>query len=407
MLEPKRGAVMRAEWSELIDNLFFSKEAAEYLGISSQRLNQLVHSGVLTPVKRSPSGSLFFKEHLDERAKAVKNIGKVLAKDESAGTIDMNTPFMNEVLNYYVIQRFHNYSDKKTEPVFAGLSRDIDMSQEFKYVSAEIAKRFGLSQQALGTAYDVVRRAFMRLSTDDLIIKKGTAAYPRLLGMTQEAPPYLFLRGNISLLNEPIVSVVGSRKASNEGLLKAKKLAQLLGREGIVVASGLARGIDTAAHTSSLENGFLTIAVIGTSITEVYPKENERLQREISEKGLVVSQFPPSTPTQRWHFPMRNAVMSGISLATVIVEASETSGALRQADYALKQQRLVFIPQSALTNPNITWPRRYIEQRGAKKFATIGELLRGLQEAEIIPSDSEQLRLFSKGADWVDDQLLK
>ena len=253
------------------------------------------------------------------------------------------------------------------------------MSREFKYVSADVAKRLGLSQQALENTFDVVRRAFLRLGSDDVIIKKGTAAYPRLLGMTQEAPPYLFLRGNVSLLNEPIVSVVGSRKASKDGLLKAKRLAQLLGREGIVVASGLARGIDTAAHTSSLDNGFLTIAVIGTSITEVYPKENEGLQRMISEEGLVVSQFPPSTPTQRWHFPVRNAVMSGISLATVIVEASETSGALRQADYALKQQRLVFIPQSALANPNITWPRKYIEQRGAKKFATIGELLRGLQ----------------------------
>lgn len=398
---------MRAEWNELIDNLFFSKEAADYLGISSQRLNQLVHAGVLTPVKRSPSGSLFLKAHLDERAKAVKNIAKELTKDEGAGTIDMNTPFMNEVLNYYVLQRFHNFSDKKTEPVFTALSRDLDMSREFKYVSADVAKRLGLSQQALENTFDVVRRAFLRLGSDDVIIKKGTAAYPRLLGMTQEAPPYLFLRGNVSLLNEPIVSVVGSRKASKDGLLKAKRLAQLLGREGIVVASGLARGIDTAAHTSSLDNGFLTIAVIGTSITEVYPKENEGLQRMISEEGLVVSQFPPSTPTQRWHFPVRNAVMSGISLATVIVEASETSGALRQADYALKQQRLVFIPQSALANPNITWPRKYIEQRGAKKFATIGELLRGLQEAEIIPSDSEQLRLFSKGADWVDDQLLK
>ncbi len=181
------------------------------------------------------------------------------------------------------------------------------------------------------------------------------------------------------MLKENIVSVVGSRTASKEGIEKAYRLSRYLGRAGIVVASGLARGIDTAAHTASLDYNYLTISVIGTPLTKVYPKENADLQRRIGEAGLVVSQFPPSAPVQRWHFPMRNAIMSGISLATVIVEAGETSG-------ALKQNRLVFIPQSALDNENISWPKRYIKRKGAYKFSKLDELIIMLEKARIIPS---------------------
>ena len=100
----------------------------------------------------------------------------------------MNTPFMNEVLNYYVLQRFHNFSDKKTEPVFTALSRDLDMSREFKYVSADVAKRLGLSQQALENTFDVVRRAFLRLSTDDLYHQKRYCCLPEIAGDDSGSP---------------------------------------------------------------------------------------------------------------------------------------------------------------------------------------------------------------------------
>lgn len=178
--------------------------------------------------------------------------------------------------------------------------------------------------------------------------------------------------------------MVGTRTPSPDRREKAYKLSKLLGRFGIVVASGLARGIDTSAHTASIENGQPTIAVIGTPISKVYPRENEWLQRENSEKGLLVSQFPPSANVERWFFPMRNFVMSGISLATVVVEAGETSGALKQASYALKQGRFVFIPQSAINNPNIAWPKKYLTRKGVFKFAKIEELLSQLYTHSII-----------------------
>ena len=124
-----------------------------------------------------------------------------------------------------------------------------------------------------------------------------------------------------------------------------------MGRNNIVIASGLACGIDTQAHTAAVQhNNCMTVSVIGTSLDKAYPAENSKLQELISEKGLIVSLFAPSEKGKRWFFSMRNAVMSGISLPTVVIKAGETGGALKQVGSALKQGRYVFIPQSALDN---------------------------------------------------------
>nr|WP_289039261.1 DNA-processing protein DprA [uncultured Allobacillus sp.] len=387
---------------QVVNDLMFSKEAAEYLGVSSQRLNQLVHGGQVKAIKKTPAGSLFLRQDLDERKRNLKTIAPEIAKDKQHQKMDLNTPFMYEVMNYYTIQSFYNYSDKKTEPVFKELSEIMDMQQEFTQIVHKISDALSLDELELQKAYNKVEKGFQSLYKEDMIIKKGMKDYPKLLSLTKEAPPYLFLRGNIHLLKEKIVSVVGSRGASEDGLKKAHRLARHLGNAGIVVASGLARGIDTAAHTAAIENQYPTIAVLGTPITRAYPKENEKLQQVISKDGLVVSQFPPSSQVQRWFFPMRNAVMSGISLATAIVEAGETSGALKQADYALKQKRLVFIPQSALDNENITWPKKYIKREGAAKFSKIEDLFAALEKAKIIPVvEEEQLSLIDEGMEKV------
>jgi len=386
---------------QVVNELYFSKEAAEYLGISSQRLNQLVHGGQINPIKRTPAGSLFLRRDLDERKRDLKTIAPKLESSHKHNKMDLETSFMYEVINYYTIQSFHNYSDKKTEPIFRKLSSKINMKKEFTKISHQISDILTIDKLKLENSYKKIKKGFESLNQNDIILKKGTKDYPELLSYTNEAPPYLFLRGNMNLLKEKIVSVVGSREASKDGLEKAYRLSRLLGKAGIVVASGLARGIDTSAHKASIESKFPTIAVLGTPITRAYPKENEKLQQIISKDGLVVSQFPPSSQVQRWFFPMRNAVMSGISLATAIVEAGETSGALKQADYALKQKRLVFIPQSALDNENITWPKKYIKREGAAKFTKIEDLFAELEKADIISyvkeQNVEQLSLLDEG----------
>lgn len=377
-----------------VDDLLFSKEAAEYLNISVQRLNQLVHAGELKPIKKSVSGMLFIKSDLDKRLINLTSIATEMPKEQHINLMNMNTPFMNEVINYYTIQSLLGYSDKRAVPIFEDLANDMDMRADITSHQKDLSVRLEVDDEKLWKTYSFVKKSFEKLASTDYIVKKGMPEYPKKLEATDDAPPYLFMRGNAALLDENIISVVGSRTASPEGIEKAKRLAIKLGKANIVIASGLARGIDTAAHTAALDNGLLTIAVIGTPITKVYPKENELLQKRISEEGLLVSQFPPSSPVERWHFPMRNAVMSGISLASVIVEASETSGALKQADYALKQHRLVFIPQSALDNENIKWPKRYVKREGASSFSKIDELFSALAKAKIISSLSEQMSLF-------------
>ena len=148
--------------------------------------------------------------------------------------------------------------------------------------------------------------------------------------------------------------------------------------DGFVVNAGLAKGIDTVVHQTVLQNKGQTIAVIGTSLHEYYPKENQTLQFTIEKEGLVVSQYPPCQHVNRWNFPKRNATMSGLSIGTVIMEASENSGTLKQADYALRQGRYVFIPQYIVDDSSLQWPQKYID-KGAYVFETYDDMMKIIQ----------------------------
>jgi DNA processing protein len=169
------------------------------------------------------------------------------------------------------------------------------------------------------------------------------AGYPQNLRQVHDRPPLLFVAGALDPGDDRSVAVIGSRRASAEGLVEADRLASGLARAGFVVVSGLASGIDAAAHRSALRVGGRTVAVIGTGLRHSYPPENADLQRQIAHRCAVVSQFWPDTPPSRETFPLRNAVMSGLTLGTVIVEASVRSGARVQARRALAHGRPVFL----------------------------------------------------------------
>lgn len=181
------------------------------------------------------------------------------------------------------------------------------------------------------------------------------------------------VKGHVRLLNEKSISVVGSRNASREAMEKTEILVKALVKRNIVVNAGLVKGIDTITHQAALKNNGRTIAVIGTPINQYYPKENKNLQLTIEKHRLVVSQFPPCNKVYKWNFPTRNATMSGISIATIIIEAGEKSGALRQADHCIKQGRDILIPYSLLQF-SLLWPKKYI-QKGAHTFKNIKEVL--------------------------------
>src|SRR5581483_2885572 len=169
------------------------------------------------------------------------------------------------------------------------------------------------------------------------------------------APEHLYLSGDRELLRYgPRVSIVGSRRASDEGLKRAGQLARSLVQHHITVVSGLAAGIDRAAHLGALEAEGRTIAVLGTPLDEYYPRENRDLQDEIAAEHLLVSQFPSGYPSMPKNFPMRNRTMALLTDATVIVEAGEKSGTLHQGWEALRLGRLVFLLESVAQNPDLT-----------------------------------------------------
>lgn len=185
--------------------------------------------------------------------------------------------------------------------------------------------------------------------------------YPAQLRDVHDLPPVLFTRGE-RLPDERGVSVVGSRSASQLGLRNAAKLARLLTARQITVISGLAAGIDTVAHTATLESGGRTIAIIGTGITRCYPAANIGLQATIAQSGLVLSQFWPDASASKASFPMRNATMSAYGRATIVVEAAEHSGARIQARLAVAHGRPVVVMNAVVHGTN--WGARLRDQPG-------------------------------------------
>jgi DNA processing protein len=186
--------------------------------------------------------------------------------------------------------------------------------------------------------------------------------YPENLRAVHDRPPLVFVAGGLMPEDARSVAVVGARKASKTGIVRARQIAEQLVATGYTVVSGLAVGIDTAAHTGALERGGRTVAVIGTGLSHCYPPQNAVLQRHIASECAVVSQFWPDTPPNRRTFPMRNAVMSGMSLATVIVEASPTSGARLQARLALSHGRSVLLLDSLVRQQR--WAREMAARPG-------------------------------------------
>ncbi|GAB1344787.1 hypothetical protein MASR1M101_39140 [Gemmatimonas sp.] len=191
--------------------------------------------------------------------------------------------------------------------------------------------------------------------------------YPALLRGIHNRPPLLFIEGAPISNTFQTVAIVGTRQASEAGKKRARQLARDFGRAGYTIASGLAKGIDTAAHEAALHYGARTVAVVGTGLRRTYPPENFDLSRRIVESGgTIVSQFLPDQTPARWSFPMRNITMSGLSVATIVVEASETSGARHQAGQALQHGRVVFLLRSLVESHE--WARKmaYEGQHGTR-----------------------------------------
>ncbi|MBI1873426.1 MAG: DNA-protecting protein DprA [Acidobacteria bacterium] len=181
----------------------------------------------------------------------------------------------------------------------------------------------------------------------------NTQEYPSKLAEIFDPPPALWVQGTREWLERPTVAIVGSRSASQYALDVAERLARDLAARGVVVVSGMARGVDSAAHRGALEGGGSTVAVLGSGVDVIYPREHTRLSIAIRERGALVSELAPGTPALPHHFPLRNRLISGLSSALVVVEASERSGSLITARSALEQGREVMaVPGNVLSERN-------------------------------------------------------
>ncbi|MEP6569456.1 MAG: DNA-processing protein DprA [Acidobacteriota bacterium] len=205
-----------------------------------------------------------------------------------------------------------------------------------------------------------------KLGGDILILDDGV--YPPLLRETYDPPIVLYVQGAWSeCLEQPCIAIVGSRRCSTYGQNAASMLARDLAQRGVTIVSGFARGIDAAAHRGAIEGGGRTVAVIGTGLDQVYPRDHKKLAEEVLQaRGAIVSQFPLTTPPVSENFPYRNRIISGLSLGVIVVEAAENSGSLITARLAIEQNREVFAVPGNITSRNSFGTNYLIKGAGAK-----------------------------------------
>ena len=249
-----------------------------------------------------------------------------------------------------------------------------------RFVSADIAALI-----SDGGNTDAMEKAVEWLSGPmNYVVSLGDSHYPQLLLQTVDPPPLLYVKGRVELLNRPALAIVGSRNATAQGSNNATDFAHALSDAGITIVSGLALGIDAAAHRGGLAGSASSIAVIGTGLDVVYPARNKALAHELAERGALVSEFPLGTPALAGNFPRRNRVISGMSLGCLVVEAALQSGSLITARLANEQGREVFALPGSIHSPLSKGCHALIKQ-GAKLVDAANDILEELQLPSAAP----------------------
>ncbi|MEO6224966.1 MAG: DNA-processing protein DprA [Sphingomicrobium sp.] len=242
----------------------------------------------------------------------------------------------------------------------------------------DLARRGGGKAPAVRNRDDAEREIARVEQLGGRFLALGQGLYPTLLAQLEDAPPLLIAKGNLNLLDQPAVAIVGARNASAAACRFARGLAHDLGQRGIVVVSGLARGIDSAAHDGAQEGG--TIGVIAGGIDVFYPPENEARQRAMFENGLVLAEMPPGTEPRARHFPYRNRIIAGLASGTVVVEAAPRSGSLFTARLAAEAGREVMAVPGSPLDPRAQGCNQLIRD-GATLVQTADDVLEELRPA--------------------------
>jgi len=206
------------------------------------------------------------------------------------------------------------------------------------------------------------------------IIDFWNESYPENLKRIYDPPAFIFMKGTLSKQDKYAISIVGTRLPSSYGKVIAEKFAKELAQKGLVIISGLARGIDTISHWAAVQSGGRTIAVMGSGLDQIYPGENKKLAEKIIEQGALISEFPMGAKPDAVNFPRRNRIISGLSLGTIVVEAGLKSGALLTSNYALEQNREVFAVPGNINSPKSLGTNQIIKD-GAKLISSVNDIL--------------------------------
>ncbi len=242
----------------------------------------------------------------------------------------------------------------------------------------------------------IARQGIQILTWDD-------ESYPARLREIDQPPPVLYLRGEYLPDDVFAVAIVGTRRVTPYGRQVTEEIASFLAANGITVVSGLARGVDAVAHTAALKAGGRTIGVLGSGVDRIYPPEHRALAEQMVERGAVVSDYAPGTPPDASNFPPRNRIISGLSLAVVVIEAGETSGALITAEFAAEQGREIFAVPGSILAPQSKGTNKLI-QNGAQPLLTASDLMQALNltrmgehkaARKILPSDEVEAKLLA------------
>lgn len=218
---------------------------------------------------------------------------------------------------------------------------------------------------------------------DNRVLTLADAEYPRALLSADDPPVLLYAKGDLSLLNRPAIAIVGSRNATKQGEANAEAFAEALAGAGLSIVSGLAAGIDAAAHRGALKEKASTIAVIGTGIDRIYPARNAELARDIAEKGVILSEFPLGTPPIASNFPRRNRLIAGLARGCLVVEAAKQSGSLITARLAAEAGREVFAIPGSIHSPQSKGCHALIKQ-GAKLVESAQDILEELRWEKVV-----------------------
>ncbi len=288
------------------------------------------------------------------------------------------TETVEKAIHYGIVLNLANFSKKKLAAI--DQLQELIMSADYSLFQYKMTRQFNVDSALIDSLKVKLEKAYKPHLNKCKILPVWDDKYPKLLSSVNTPPMFLFCRGDIKLFADKTVAVVENRAATPENLRRTNKLARLLTRQGYTVVSGLAKGIDASAHTGAIEEGGKTISVIGTPLDKSYPKENQHLQEQIAKEHLLVSQFHFGHPVNRACFPARNHTMSGISHATIVVEAGETSGTLIQARQCIAQGRHLFLLKSLLDRADLAWPKKYIK-KGAFVVSSIDDVTNALSQA--------------------------